>query len=396
MKYVLYSVFGFLIAAPLFAQWEPTTRLTHCSSALLANTWSISASFGGIVHVVWYDTRSENTQIYYKRSQDYGITWADEICLTNTTGKAENPGVSIAGVMNPVTHIVWDDDRDGNKEIYYKRSTDWGVTWSEDIRLTNAPDSSVQSTIHGCVCCGADVRIVWVDKRNGNTDIYYKYSADNGITWSEDIQVTDNQSSQLNPSLAFCRSLVQVVWTDFRTGRAEIWGRRSTDCGITWQLENCLSDQTLYWAAFPTIAHVDSSLHLAWLAQADSTKDPHFDIFYKRTTDLGATWQPDIRLTNSNYDMADSFPYPSCAALRSVVHLVWVHPHDGIYYKRSTDNGITWEKDSCLVPLPGLDVWNPSLAIAGKYVHLVWYDNHHGTPDIYYKRNPTGNPIPFE
>ncbi len=120
MKYVLYSVLGFLVATPLFAQWEPTTRLTHCGSALLANTWSISASFGGIVHVVWFDLRSENSQIHYTRSQDHGITWEDEICLTNTTGKAENPGVSIAGVMNPVTHIVWDDDQDGNKEIYYK------------------------------------------------------------------------------------------------------------------------------------------------------------------------------------------------------------------------------------------------------------------------------------
>jgi len=43
-----------------------------------------------------------------------------------------------------------------------------------------------------------------------------------------------------------------------------------------------------------------------------------------------------------------------------------------------------------------VDVWNPSLAIAGKYVHLVWNNNHQGNSNIYYKRNPTGNPIPFE
>ena len=33
-------------------------------------------------------------------------------------------------------HVVWHDYRDGNSEIYYKRSIDGGVSWSADMQLT--------------------------------------------------------------------------------------------------------------------------------------------------------------------------------------------------------------------------------------------------------------------
>ena len=379
------------MVCPAFAQWEPEVQLSHSGKATIPNTWSMSASFGGIVHVVWSDTRNKNAQIYYRRSQDNGINWKNEKCMTNTSGNAENAVVSVAGVMNPVTHIVWDDDQDGNKEIYYKRSSDWGITWSQNIRLTNAPDSSVNPAIHGCVCCGSDVRIVWVDKRNGNADVFYKYSADNGITWSDDIQITNNQLSQLNPTLTFCRDQTLVAWTDFRNGQAEIWGRRSTDCGKTWEKEIRLSNQAECFAAFPTIAHVDSSYYLFWVASVDSSKESCFDIFYKRTKDLGVTWEPDIRLTN--YEMLDSFPYPSCTALGPQTHVSWVHPENGIYYKRSTDHGATWENDTCLVSPAETEFFNPSIAVPSKYVHMVWFNKHEGKTDIFYKHNPTGNPI---
>ncbi len=35
----------------------------------------------------------------------------------------------------------------------------------------------------------------------------------------------------------------------------------------------------------------------------------------------------------------------------------------------------------------------PSVAVSGSMVHLVWYDDRDGNFEIYYKRNPTGNII---
>lgn len=391
MKYWMCIMFELSLFVPLLGQWERAVKLTQSGKASPGGPSCIAASLGGLVHVVWCDVRSGKPQIYYRRASNGGLSWGDEVRLTATSGRSENPAISIAGAMNPVIHVVWDDDRDGNREIYYNRSTDWGITWLKDHRLTDAVDSSTQPVVQGCVCCGAYVRVAWIDKRNGNKNIYYKYSTDNGITWSEDAQVSRSEFSQVHPAIAFSCSLVQVVWTDFRDARPEIWGRRSFDDGENWEAETCLSSRTSGWAAFPAIAHFDSSLHLFWTGCANRRADQRFDIYYEHSRDLGSRWDPEIRL--SNHEMIDSFPYLSCANLGSAVHLVWQYHQTGIYYLRSTDNGMTWNKEERIAPVTKGKAWGPSVAVEGKNVHVVWCEENKGNKNIYYKRNPAGNPI---
>jgi hypothetical protein len=67
--------------------------------------------------------------------------------------------------------VVWIDSRDGNYEIYYKRSTDAGATWSSDTRLTNAPLNSWWASISAA---DSVVHVLWTDYRDGNYEIYYK------------------------------------------------------------------------------------------------------------------------------------------------------------------------------------------------------------------------------
>jgi hypothetical protein len=66
--------------------------------------------------------------------------------------------------------------------------------WQSDVRLTNAPDTS--RTSFGSDWCiatsGNYVHIVWIDKRDGNTEIYYKCSTDGGINWQADVRLTND------------------------------------------------------------------------------------------------------------------------------------------------------------------------------------------------------------
>jgi hypothetical protein len=75
---------------------------------------------GNNLHVAWYDYRDGNEEIYYKRSIDGGDTWGADTRLTNAAGGSYNPSVAVYG--NNV-HVAWQDDRDGNYEIYYKKFT---------------------------------------------------------------------------------------------------------------------------------------------------------------------------------------------------------------------------------------------------------------------------------
>ena len=135
-------LFSFLIVHCTFTikdcicQWEPDVRLTNNpdSSRTSSNNAWCTASNGNIIHAVWYDNRDANNEIYYKRSTDGGLNWGTDTRLTNDVSFSELPSIAVFG---SIVHVVWDDQRDGNKEIYYKHSTDGGITWTSDTRLTN-------------------------------------------------------------------------------------------------------------------------------------------------------------------------------------------------------------------------------------------------------------------
>ncbi|MEO7292522.1 MAG: T9SS type A sorting domain-containing protein, partial [Ginsengibacter sp.] len=78
-----------------------------------------SLSVSGLgAHVVWQDNRNGNYEIYYKRSIDGGISWGTDTRLTSNTAFSYSPSVSVSA---SVVHVVWTDERDNNAEIYYKR-----------------------------------------------------------------------------------------------------------------------------------------------------------------------------------------------------------------------------------------------------------------------------------
>jgi hypothetical protein len=96
--------------------WSGVTRLTHAGGTSLRP--SVAAT-GDDLHVVWFDGRNGDTEIYYKRSRDAGQTWGRDARLTHSRAEASLPSIAVA---DGVVHVVWSDTRDGNPEIYYKRS----------------------------------------------------------------------------------------------------------------------------------------------------------------------------------------------------------------------------------------------------------------------------------
>src|SRR3970040_1297733 len=92
------------------AQWQPDVRLTNDPASSITsfnNAWCIASS-GNVVLVVWYDNRDGNYEIYYKRSTDGGVSWGSDTRLTNNTANSFLPSVAVSG---SVVHVVWYDNR---------------------------------------------------------------------------------------------------------------------------------------------------------------------------------------------------------------------------------------------------------------------------------------------
>jgi hypothetical protein len=66
--------------------------------------------------------------------------WTASQRITWTSGYSESPVIAVDPSGN--LHVVWKDSTPGNDEIYYKKSTDGGASWSTSQRLTWSPGSS--------------------------------------------------------------------------------------------------------------------------------------------------------------------------------------------------------------------------------------------------------------
>ncbi|MFA7360062.1 MAG: T9SS type A sorting domain-containing protein [Candidatus Kapaibacterium sp.] len=377
---------SFLILSS-YSQWEPDVRLSNdpgFSQTSFDNARCIAAS-GSVVHVVWYENRNGNDEIYYKRSTNSGVNWGADTRLTNNSFTSYNPSISVSG---SVLHVLWYDNRDGNNEIYYKRSLDGGSTWGSDTRLTS--DSNAVSKYDPSVAVsGAVVHVVWHDNRSSNNEIYYKRSADGGASWSPDSALTHNTANSNNSHVEAYGSTVHVVWTDSRDGNEEIYYNRSDNAGISWGLDTRLTNNTL-GSNNPSISVSGMFVNVVW----QDNRDGNWEIYHKHSFDAGTNWGTDTRLTNNTSASYSPSVLVYAAPPALAVHVVWYDNRDGndeIYYKQSIDGGNTWSTDTRLTN-NNSNSSDPSVAVSGSIVHVVWCDYRDGNWEIYYKRDPTGNP----
>jgi hypothetical protein len=330
------------------------------------------------LHAVWYDGRDGNNEIYYKRSTDGGIIWNADVRLTNHFADSQYPSIS---AVDSLVIVVWRDSRIGNFELYYKRSTDNGVSWSADTRLTNNPAVQWYPSVSAS---GSGLYVVWQDARDGNEEIYGKRSSDGGLSWGADTRLTNQTADSQNPSVSVFASTVDIVWFDNRDGNQEIYFNRSTDNGLSWGADTRLtSNSATSW--YPSISESASDVFVAWYDDRDGNNE----IYYKRSTNGGVSWGADTRLTNNSFSSFD----PSIAVSGSKIHVAWVDWRDGnreIYYKYSTDGGLVWSADTRLTNNPG-NSWNPSISLSALDVNVVWSDDRDGNFEIYYKNNADDN-----
>ena len=104
------------------------------------------------------------------RSSDEGSTWSTPKRLTWTLGAAYDPAIAIDS--NKYVHVVWYDATAGNYAIYYKRSADGGLTWGSSQKLASNLSTSLNPAI--AVDSVDTLHIVWRDAAPGNYEIYYK------------------------------------------------------------------------------------------------------------------------------------------------------------------------------------------------------------------------------
>ena len=221
IKLLMVLIGSLVFARTALAEWSTVQRITWTPGGSLSPAIAIGS--GGVIHVVWHDGTVGNYEIYYKRSTDGGDSWSPSKRLTWTAAASELPAIAVDGVDR--IHVVWDDWTPGNTDIYYRRSMTGGASWAPTQRLTRTSGHSFYPAI-ACSPAG-HLHVVWSDDTSGEYEVYYRAGADGGANWSSSQRLTWNSGYSSSPAIAFDGSGdLHVVWSDLTPGNFEIYYMR--------------------------------------------------------------------------------------------------------------------------------------------------------------------------
>jgi hypothetical protein len=371
----VFCVMGvFLLVQALAAQtWEKTKRLT----------WNYDASFypeiavdsSDKLHVVWQDYTPGNAEIHYKWSTNAGGTWGSNKRLTWTPEDSIWPKITVDS--SNMVHVVYLDYHPGNYDVYYRNSTNGGGTWGAARRISWT-SGSLSPRI--AVDSANGIHIIWSNGNPGNYEIYYKKSTNGGTSWTTKRLTWTSVDSYSSNIAIDSNDNILVVWREDNPSNDEAYFKKSTNGGTSWTTKRLTWTSGNSWS--PNIA-IDSNdnIHLVWTEQTTTYKD----IYYKRSTNGGTSWTTKRLTWTSGYSSGTGIAVDS----NDRIHVVWQDKTPGnyeIYYKRSAIGGttwggskrLTWNSSDSSAPEVGID--------SSNNIHVVWHEEISTVGDIYYKK----------
>ncbi len=99
-------------------------------------------------------------------------------------------------------------------DILYRISTDNGESWGEEMQLTDHHEASASRSFIN----GDHIGILWQDSRISffAPEFYYTESFDLGQTWTEELRLTDAPGATSSPDLHLQEDRLYLFWTDAR------------------------------------------------------------------------------------------------------------------------------------------------------------------------------------
>jgi hypothetical protein len=374
--------------------WEPERTLSDNSSF-----YAIAAS-DEVVHVFW-----GASPLRYARSTDEGVTFGPDMPLVEAgemhpTGPAVARGSKVYVVFFRYVRQAtdWCCPRDLG-DLYLKRSTDGGLTWEPEQRLTSA-GSAFRYDI---AVSGSSVHLAWSDYRGDRWQIYYRRSTDDGADWLPEVELVPNVNDAIEvnrPQIASEGDDVHVTWGDSRDGNppcytmpacSEVYYKRSTDGGAEWEDDVRITFDGAEASFRPAIATAGSDgVVISFQSNRDGTEAAEQEIV--RSDDNGSTWASPLRVTFS----AGSSEHDNLVGAGSSVHLCWSEDSvDGtrhrVQYRESLDEGATWSDEEAVSGAIGGE-WSviADLATTSGYLHAFWPDQG----AMKYSRRPLGASAP--
>jgi len=360
----------------------------------------IATGLDGKIHLTWAEPVSGKWVVQYISSIDSGFTFSQPVSM--------NPGGDPIAQQHPamVLHpggavqIAWEENQNGNWDIYYASSNN-GTKFSQAVQVNG--DSASSNQIQPAMAIGSNgaIFLAWQDDRNGNWDIYAARSGAAGSAFEPEIKVNDETSGQqVTPVIGIdSQGGAHVAWASDSSGTWAIYSTRLerkvfrhglvVGSGLMFDLSNQL----------PSLAMGSGdSISIAW-ANA-YIREPKYNALlylpvYAVSSDAGETFSDPRQVGEGYSHVSTRAPETGLAVGEGSIHVVLTtySPRDGslVWYYRS-DSGGTFRAGVMVAQAAGGDAMHtPQVAVDGNgHIHIVWAHQRGNEWDVYYSRSTDG------
>jgi hypothetical protein len=314
--------------------------------------------------------------------------------VSNNTGDSIYPAAASSG--NNV-YVVWQDDYFGqgvsydkkNYNILFSRSTDGGNSFENVTNLSNNIALSGRPII---TAFEKKVYVVWMEDTLNDKQIWFRKSTNNGSTFDRAISLSSGHNikdSIIPMAIAAFGNDAFVVWRqlgdDGKTG--SILLKASNDSGNSFGDIKEVSSNAVY-SSSPKVAAFNSSVYVLWdvIDNQGEIDNKSVGIFLAKSSDGGTNFEDEIRL-NGDKESGEG----QVAVYSNQVFVAWAgsvydtkRSINDVFFRFSDDNGNTFG-DTILINKDFVDSENVELATTEGRIDVVWQDRVTGNGEIFYR-----------
>ena len=290
--------------------------------------------------------------------------------ISASSGNSRSASISFGGTG---FGLAWSDYRDGNNEIYFATSSTDGDTTGPDSRVSFDPG---YSSTPAMAWSGSEYGVAWQDNRDGNYEIYFARMMADGSTAGPVERVTKAEGHSYSPSLVWTGSEYGVAFEDYRDGNYEIYLALLDAEGVKYAGETRVSEDGNN-SRYPSLSWTGSEFGLSW----HEDRDGNYEIYFGRVSGGGAVLDSGTRVTDNTGSSYD----PSIAWTGSDFGIAWYDDSAGnydIHFALISEDGRKVYREIAVTSDPG-NSYSPDLVFNGHGFLLAWHDNRNVNYDIY-------------
>ena len=372
----------------------PHSDITNLTNNNEDSIYGQIEAFDNYVYVVWQESVTKslpehNYDIFFIKSEDNGKTFGIPLNLSNNTEFSERPQIAVSknGIF-----IVWaETTTPNNKEIMFTKSLDNGKTFSNPVNISNNSKDSSNQEISAF---NENVYVIWqdTDKKNKgrNGTIMFKSSTNTGNTFNNSIELINNTNGAF-PKINSYGNHVYVVYNNENKKNSGLFFLKSFDKGNNFYDIIKLSNDSNFGES--QIAVNENELHVIWGGFLTKKIE---NIYYVKSNDNGKTFSDAKTISdkvisnNTNYysELNDIIENPTNVEVtnKNFSYIVWQNS----FSEQNEDILLLIDnhKDNSHSYIFNLSNNSgisecPSIAISDNKIYIIWEDYNSGNHEIF-------------